>query len=77
VVYGNRFATESTTAVVGWAAAHLPDHPVIAGSLRVAARTGLRRAEHLDSPGEDDLDLIFTSGWPDRGSNCVSSCADG
>jgi ribosomal-protein-alanine N-acetyltransferase len=70
-VWGNGFATESATAVVGWAAAHLPDHPVIArvrpdnaGSLRVAARTGLRRAEHLDSPGEDGLDLIFTSGWP-------------
>lgn len=69
--WGNGLATESATAVVNWATAHLPGHPVIArvrpdntASLRVAARTGLRRTEHLDSLGEDGLDLIFTSSWP-------------
>jgi hypothetical protein len=50
---------EHATAVVGWATTHIPDHPLVArvrprdaASLGVAARTGLRRAEHLDSPGE-------------------------
>ncbi|WP_189195546.1 GNAT family N-acetyltransferase [Micromonospora fulviviridis] len=69
--WGNGIATEAATAVVGWATAHRPDHPVIArvrpentGSQRVAVRAGLRRAEHLDSPGEDGLDWIFTSHWP-------------
>jgi len=69
-VWGNGLATEAATAVVGWATTQIPDHPLIArvrpdntASLRVAARIGLRRAEHLDSPGEDGPDWIFTSNW--------------
>jgi RimJ/RimL family protein N-acetyltransferase len=71
--WGNGFAAESAVAVIGWATTHVPDHPVVArirpdnaASLRVAARTRLHRAEHLDSIGEDGLDWIFTSSWPDR-----------
>ena len=37
-------------------------------SLQVAARTGLHRAEHLDTSGEDGLDWIFTSNGPEAGS---------
>ncbi|MBM0236319.1 GNAT family N-acetyltransferase [Micromonospora sp. ATA32] len=69
--WGEGVATEAAVAVVGWASAHRPDHPVIArvrpenaASQRVAAKAGLHRAEHLDSPGEDGLDWIFTSHWP-------------
>ncbi|MBQ1026685.1 GNAT family N-acetyltransferase [Micromonospora sp. C95] len=71
---GDALATraEAATAVVDWASAHLPDHPIIArvrpdnaASLKVAARAGLRRAPHLDTDGEDGLDWIFTSNWPD------------
>jgi ribosomal-protein-alanine N-acetyltransferase len=69
--WGNGIATESAVAVVGWAST-VADHPLIArvrpdniASLRVAERTGLHRAEHLDGPGEDGLDWIFTSNWPD------------
>ena len=69
--WGDGIATEAATAVVGWATAHGPRHPVIArvrpentGSQRVAVRAGLHRAEHLDSHGEDGLDWIFTSHWP-------------
>jgi [ribosomal protein S5]-alanine N-acetyltransferase len=70
--WGNGVATEAATAVVGWATSHMPDRPLIArvrpdnmASLKVAARTGLRRAPHLDTAGEDGLDWIFTSHWPD------------
>ena len=69
-VWGNGLATEAATAVVDWATTQIPDHTLIArvrpdntASLRVAARIGLRRAEHLDSAGEDGLDWIFTSNW--------------
>jgi [ribosomal protein S5]-alanine N-acetyltransferase len=67
--WGNGLATEAATAVIAWAAAHRPQHPVVArvrpdnvASARVALRSGLHRAEHLDSAGEDGLDLIYTSG---------------
>jgi RimJ/RimL family protein N-acetyltransferase len=70
--WGNGIATEAAIAVVDWAGAHVPDHPLIArvrpenaASLRVATRTGLHRAEHLDCPGEDGLDWIFASSWPE------------
>ncbi|MET9298558.1 GNAT family N-acetyltransferase [Micromonospora aurantiaca] len=72
LAWGNGVATEAATAVVNWATAHLPDYPIIArvrpdnaASLKVAARAGLRRAPHLDTDGEDGLDWIFTSNWPD------------
>jgi [ribosomal protein S5]-alanine N-acetyltransferase len=72
--WGNGLATEAAAAVVGWAAAHVPDRPLVArvrpdnaASVRVAARVGLHRAEHLDSPGEDGLDWIFTASWPGAG----------
>ncbi|MFG2102290.1 GNAT family N-acetyltransferase [Micromonospora echinaurantiaca] len=70
--WGHGVATEAASTVVDWATAHLPDHPIIArvrpdnaASLKVAARTGLRRAPHLDTDGEDGLDWIFASNWPD------------
>lgn len=69
--WGNGLATESVVAVVAWATAHRPSEPLIArvrpdnaASLRVVGRAGFHRAEHLDSPGEDGLDWIFTSNWP-------------
>jgi ribosomal-protein-alanine N-acetyltransferase len=69
--WGDGTATEAARAVVAWAAAHRPDHPVIArvrpanaASQRVAVRAGLHRAEHLDTPGEDGLDWIFAAHWP-------------
>lgn len=65
--WGDGLATEAATAVVGWATTHITDRPLLArvrpdnvASIRVAERAGLRRAEHLDSPGEDGLDWIFT-----------------
>lgn len=77
--WGNGVATEAATAVVAWAAAHLPDYPLVARvrpanapSLRVAARIGLHRAEHLDGPGEDGVDWIFTSNWPDASDRGLS-----
>ena len=67
--WGDGVASEAATAVVGWAATHRPGSPVVArvrpenvASRRVAERAGLRRAAHLDTPGEDGLDLIFTLG---------------
>lgn len=71
--WGNGVATEAATAVVAWAATHQPDRPIIArvrpdniASAKVAARTGLHRAEHLDTDGEDGLDWIYTKNWPDN-----------
>jgi [ribosomal protein S5]-alanine N-acetyltransferase len=67
--WGDGVATEAATAVLGWATAHMPDHPVIArvrpdniASIRVAQRAGLRRDERLDADGEDGLDWIFVWG---------------
>ncbi|MFW6205141.1 MAG: GNAT family N-acetyltransferase [Actinomycetota bacterium] len=64
--WGDGVATEAATAVVAWASAHVPNHPVIArvrpeniGSIRVAVRAGLRRAEYLDTDGEDGPDWIY------------------
>lgn len=68
--WGNGVATEGASAVVDWAATHLPDRPVIArvrpdnvASATVAIRTGLQRAAHLDTEGEDGLDWIFVRNW--------------
>ncbi|WP_050592854.1 GNAT family N-acetyltransferase [Salinispora pacifica] len=68
--WGNGIATEAATAVVTWATTNLPDRRIIArvrpdniASATVAGRTGLRRAEHLDTAGEDGLDWIFTKNW--------------
>jgi ribosomal-protein-alanine N-acetyltransferase len=65
-VWGQGLAGEAVDAVV---AAAPPEPPVIArirpanvASARVALRAGLRRAEHLDTLGEDGLDWVFTSG---------------
>lgn len=70
MAWGDGLATEAATAVVAWATAHLPDRPVIArvrpdnvASGKVATRAGLRRAEHLDTPGEDGPDWIYATGW--------------
>jgi ribosomal-protein-alanine N-acetyltransferase len=69
--WGDGVATEAASAVVAWAVAHLSDRPVIArvrpdnvASARVATRAGLRRAEDLDTPGEDGVDGIYTLNWP-------------
>jgi ribosomal-protein-alanine N-acetyltransferase len=68
--WGNGVATEAATAVVSWAAQHLPDWPVIArvrpdnvASQKVAQHAGLTRAEHLDDDGEDGLDWLFVTRW--------------
>lgn len=68
--WGNGLASEAATAVVKWAAQHLPEQPIIArvrpeniASQRVATHAGLVRAETLDSPGEDGFDWIYASNW--------------
>jgi hypothetical protein len=70
--WGNSVATEAATAVVDWTTARLPGQPVVArvhpgnaASLKVAARAGLRRAPQLDTAGDDGLDWIFVSNWPE------------
>jgi RimJ/RimL family protein N-acetyltransferase len=70
LAWGDGLATEAATAVVTWATEHVPEHPVIArvrpdnvASATVAARSGLRRAELLDAPGEDGLDWIYETNW--------------
>ncbi|MER7668373.1 hypothetical protein ABTY61_07880 [Kitasatospora sp. NPDC096128] len=52
-----------------WSAAHVPGLPLIArirpdnlASQGVALRVGLHRAEHLDGPGYDGFDWIYTAG---------------
>jgi RimJ/RimL family protein N-acetyltransferase len=68
--WGNGIASETATAVVAWADNVRPDLPIIArvrpdniASQRIAVKTGLQRAEHLDEVGEDGLDLIFAARW--------------
>jgi len=70
--WGNGVATEAATAVVDWAATHVPDRPIIArvrpdniASAKVAARAGLHRAAHLDTDGEAGPNWIYTRNWPD------------
>lgn len=69
--WGDGVATEAATAVVDWATAYGPNHPIIArvrpdnvASATVATRAGLHRTPHLDTAGEDGLDWIFTRNWP-------------
>jgi ribosomal-protein-alanine N-acetyltransferase len=64
--WGDGIASEAVTAVVAWAAGHVPQYPLIArvrprniASQRVAVRAGLMRAAHLDGPGLDGDDWIF------------------
>ncbi|GAA2544131.1 hypothetical protein GCM10010435_10740 [Winogradskya consettensis] len=66
--WGAGYATEVATAVVAWAGEHLPDWPILArvrpeniASQKVALNAGLTRAEHLDEPGEDGPDWMFTA----------------
>ena len=65
--WGRGLATEAASAVVAWAARHVPDRRVIArvrpgnlASQRVAAKAGLHRVPSWDEEGEDGRDLIFT-----------------
>lgn len=65
--WGQGFATEAVTAVVGWAVAR--HHSLVArirpenvASQRVATRAGLVRAEHLDGEGYDGFDWIYVPG---------------
>lgn len=69
--WGQGIATEAALAVIDWAKANRPRLPVIArvrpenlASARVAVKLGLHRAEHLDENGEDGLDNIYRSAWP-------------
>jgi RimJ/RimL family protein N-acetyltransferase len=69
--WGCGFATEAATAVVQWADFQLPSLPVIArvrpanvASQRVAENAGLKRADQLDTQGEDGLDWIFARRYP-------------
>jgi RimJ/RimL family protein N-acetyltransferase len=70
--WGQGFATEAATAVVGWSVSAVPELPLIARvrpenlpSQHVALRAGLRRAEHLDGPGCDGYDWIYASNLPE------------
>lgn len=73
-VWGNGYATEAATSVVGWAAANRARRAVVArvrpgnaASHRVALRAGLVRAPHLDRMGTDGLDWIYVTPWsPER-----------
>ncbi|MCG5211779.1 GNAT family N-acetyltransferase [Streptosporangium sp. KLBMP 9127] len=69
--WGHGLASEAATEVVTWASQRLPDLPLIArvrpdniASQRVAIRTGLTRAEHLDETGYDGFDWIFATNLP-------------
>jgi RimJ/RimL family protein N-acetyltransferase len=71
--WGDGVASEAATAVVAWANTYAPYYPVIArvrpdnsASTRVATRAGLRRAQHLDTFGEDGLDWIYARNWEDE-----------
>jgi RimJ/RimL family protein N-acetyltransferase len=64
--------TEAASAVVAWAARHVPDRRLVArvrpenlASQRVAAKAGLQRVPSWDEEGEDGLDLIFSYPGPD------------
>ena len=69
--WGAGIATEAATAVVEWAGRNLPEWTILArvrpenlASQKVALRAGLIRAAHLDEPGEDGPDEMFTLRWP-------------
>ncbi|MGA5305079.1 GNAT family N-acetyltransferase [Nucisporomicrobium flavum] len=69
--WGIGLATEAADAVVKWAGEHLPEWPILARvrpenvpSQKVAVRAGLSRADHLDGPGEDGPDWMYTIRWP-------------
>jgi ribosomal-protein-alanine N-acetyltransferase len=69
--WGRGIATEAALRVVEWARINRSSRPVIArirpenlASARVALKVGLRRSEYLDEHGEDGLDLIYRSAWP-------------
>jgi len=71
--WGHGLASEAATAIVAWATEALPEYAILArvrpdnvASQRVALKAGLVRAPHLDGPGDDGLDWIFTSGWPNE-----------
>ncbi|UQU66324.1 GNAT family N-acetyltransferase [Couchioplanes caeruleus] len=73
--WGTGLATEAADAVVTWAGEHLPEWPILARvrpenvpSQKVAVRAGLSRASHLDEPGEDGPDWMYTIRWPAAGS---------
>ncbi|GAA0527670.1 hypothetical protein GCM10010172_05250 [Paractinoplanes ferrugineus] len=64
--WGAGLAGEAVAAVIGSVAGEpLPViarvRPANVASARVAARAGLRRAEHLDTEGEDGVDWIWAS----------------
>jgi RimJ/RimL family protein N-acetyltransferase len=68
--WGDGIASEAASAVVARTRNLKPDLPIIArvrpdniASQRIALKTGLQRAEHLDEEGEDGLELIFASHW--------------
>ncbi|MEV8506554.1 GNAT family N-acetyltransferase [Actinoplanes sp. NPDC051475] len=68
--WGSGLGTEAASAVVAWAGEHLPEWPILArvrpeniASQRVAMRAGLLRADHLDEPGEDGPDWMYTLRW--------------
>lgn len=65
-MWGSGLATEAVSAVTGWATENIPDRALIArirpqnvASQRAAIHARLARAEHLDTIGEDGIDLIF------------------
>lgn len=64
--WGAGLASEAVVAVVASAPGDVPVvarvRPGNVASARVALRAGLRRAEHLDTLGEDGLDWVFAGG---------------
>jgi RimJ/RimL family protein N-acetyltransferase len=74
--WGDGVASEAAIAVVAWANRYAPGYPIIArvrpdniASSRVATRAGLRRAEYLDTYGEDGLDWIYARNWEGESSS--------
>lgn len=66
--WGQGYASEAAAAVIAWASQHVAHLPLIArirpaniASQRMAIRAGLTRAKHLDGPGYDGTDWIYTA----------------
>jgi [ribosomal protein S5]-alanine N-acetyltransferase len=69
--WGSGLASEAASAVVAWAGESLAEYPIVArvrpdnvASQRVATKSGLVRARHLDSRGYDGIDWVYVSPFP-------------
>jgi [ribosomal protein S5]-alanine N-acetyltransferase len=73
--WGNGVGSEAATAAVGWAHTYVPNLSVIArvrpenvASSHVARRAGLRRAEYLDTRGDDGPEWVYIASLGGEGS---------